>query len=67
MKHIISKIIYIIFFSCYNFNGDCMSKYKESKEYRKKRVNNSIKMFTKIIKPKKGKNSYDRKKIKKDF
>ncbi|MDD4028004.1 MAG: hypothetical protein PHN54_03010 [Bacilli bacterium] len=44
-----------------------MNKYKESKEYRKKRVNNSIKMFTKIIKPKKGKNSYDRKKIKKDF
>lgn len=44
-----------------------MEKYKETKEYRKKRVNNSIKMFTRIIRPKKGRKSYDRKKISKDF
>lgn len=44
-----------------------MNNYKESKEFRKKRVNNSIKTYTKVIKPKKGRKSYDRKKNSKDF
>jgi len=35
-------------------------KVKESKGTRKERVKNSIKTFTKIITPKKGKGSYKR-------
>jgi stalled ribosome alternative rescue factor ArfA len=38
--------------------------YKETKILRKIRVNNSIKTYTKIMKPKKGKGSYDRSKNK---
>ena len=34
---------------------------KETKETRKNRINNSIKITTKVIKPKKGKGSYTRK------
>lgn len=45
--------------------GDNMkikSIYKESEKTRKERINNSIKTYTKVIKPKKGKSSYDRRK-----
>ena len=35
-------------------------KVKESKRTRKERIKNSIKTFTKVITPKKGKGSYKR-------
>jgi stalled ribosome alternative rescue factor ArfA len=35
-------------------------KYKETKEGRKKRLENTRKTYTRVIKPKKGKGSYDR-------
>lgn len=54
-------------FLWYNFYGDIMNNLKESKEFRKKRVNSTIRTYTKIIMPKKGKKSYDRKKNNKDF
>jgi len=36
--------------------------YKESKELRKKRIEKTRKTYTKVMKPKKGKGSYERKK-----